>query len=782
NEMMQYVTSAGVRGICPEGWYLPIDEEWKVLEGAVDTQYPVGDPVWDINGWRGFDAGGNLKESGFIHWDSPNTGATNSSGFTALPGGERDYSPISFVGLYETAVCWTSTEYGSEAWYRGITYTSAQMNRSDGSKDYGFSVRCIRDISATWSCGDSLLDNRDGQNYGTVQIGNQCWMAENLNIGARIDGINNQMDNQIIEKYCYDDIEDSCDVYGGLYQWDEMMEYTQTPGIQGICPDNWHLPTDAEWCILEQFVDPTITCNSTGWRGIDGGGKLKEAGTIHWQSPNTGATNSSGFTALPGGDSGTGGYFYNLIYSGFWWSSSESGFYAWFRRLSYNLAQVVRDDNDKINGFSVRCVKEVLASNWSCGDTLLDTRDDQKYGTVQIGDQCWMAENINVGDRIDGVNDQTNNQIMEKYCYNDIEDSCDVYGGLYQWDEMLEYLADTAVQGICPIGWYIPTDFDWKVLEGSVDSQFPVGDPEWNGTGWRGFDAGYNLKSVEGWSLGGNGSNIYGFTALPSGDRYPDGSFNNIGEHFFVWTSTEIYGTNAWYHETRYDQNGVFRGSVSKNYGLSMRCIKDPEPPTWSCGDVLNIIHTAGDVAPVNKTVDYGTVETNLTGSNKCWITQNLGADQQATSATDATEESAGWYWQFNRKQGYKHDGNIRTPNTPWITSIIENSDWESASDPCALLLGTGWRLPTYTEWNDVDLNGGWFNLDDGYNSLLKIHAAGYLTDLGILSARGTYGIYWSSSQSTNTNGWSLWITNIQECQVIGHPKVYGLTSRCLKD
>jgi hypothetical protein len=96
-------------------------------------------------------------------------------------------------------------------------------------------------------------------------------------------------------------------------------------------------------------------------------------------------------------------------------------------------------------------------------------------------------------------------------------------------------------------------------------------------------------------------------------------------------------------------------------------------------------------VAPVNKTVTYGTV-TNIPGeTSKCWITSNLGADHQATSKDDATEPSAGWYWQFNKKQGYKvTNNNTRTPNTPWIHPINENSDWTAAKDPCTLEMGNG--------------------------------------------------------------------------------------------
>ena len=136
--------------------------------------------------------------------------------------------------------------------------------------------------------------------------------------------------------------------------------------------------------------------------------------------------------------------------------------------------------------------------------------------------------------------------------------------------------------------------------------------------------------------------------------------------------------------------------------------------------------HVAGTVAPVSKTVTYGTV-TNIPGATtKCWITSNLGADHQATAVSDATEASAGWYWQFNRKQGYKHDGTTRTPNTAWITSINESSDWITANDPCTSELGSGWRLPTSTEWSNVDASGSWMDWFIPWISGLKLHAAGY--------------------------------------------------------
>ncbi|MFH1119840.1 MAG: hypothetical protein V1775_08445 [Bacteroidota bacterium] len=202
----------------------------------------------------------------------------------------------------------------------------------------------------------------------------------------------------------------------------------------------------------------------------------------------------------------------------------------------------------------------------------------------------------------------------------------------------------------------------------------------------------------------------------------------------------------------------------------------------FSCGTTLTVSHTAGTVAPVTKTVTYGIVETNMGGTNKCWITQNLGADHQATTATDATEASAGWYWQFNRKQGYKHDGATRTPNTTWIITINENSDWLAANDPCSLLLGTGWRIPTITEWQNADETRGWNNYMDTYASVLKIHASGSMrfTDGG-LDERGSIGIYWSSQQGTNSYGWRFNIGSFYSTTDY-YEKSFGWSLRCLKD
>jgi len=200
------------------------------------------------------------------------------------------------------------------------------------------------------------------------------------------------------------------------------------------------------------------------------------------------------------------------------------------------------------------------------------------------------------------------------------------------------------------------------------------------------------------------------------------------------------------------------------------------------CEGSLTINHVVGTVAPVSKTVSYGTV-TDIPGeTSKCWITSNLGADHQASAVNDATEASAGWYWQFNRMQGYKHDGSIRTPNTTWIHPIDENSTWITANDPCTIELGSGWRLPTLTEWSNVHASGGWTDWNGPWNSGLKMHAAGYLKyHTSSLVARGVYGIYWSNTQYDNYDSYYLFFHS-SENSIFASYKSYGYSVRCLKE
>ena len=190
-------------------------------------------------------------------------------------------------------------------------------------------------------CGQPITDSRDDKVYNTVLIGSQCWMAQNHNIGNRIDGNQEQANNQVIEKYCYDDLESNCDVYGGLYQWNEMMQYVTTEGTQEICPAGWHMPTDGEWTELTNYLGGETVA----------GGKMKS--TSEWNG-----TNSSGFTALPGGEWHEDGFFEHWHDANFWSTTLEENINRARCRILSGSEHVDRYDENTVRGFSCRCLQD----------------------------------------------------------------------------------------------------------------------------------------------------------------------------------------------------------------------------------------------------------------------------------------------------------------------------------------------------------------------------------------------------------------------------------------
>jgi len=382
---------------CPEGWNLPSDAEWIQL-----TDYLGG---WEI-------AGGKLKEAGYDHWQSPNTSAGNESGFTALPGGMYTgaFGSIELFGNW-----WSSTESGDDyAKIRFLCYSDSKFGEGADYKRVGYSVRCVKNASAgeyddltifdgdynsltnkpvaisnfemnannnkitnlatpeapqdaaTKAYVDALettvntllsrietleivnngfTDARDNNHYNVVKIGEQIWMAENLKYLPSVNGSGHSSVEPYYYVYNYtsnnvDEAKTKAEykTYGVLYNWTAAMN---------ACPAGWHLPSHAEWTQLEEYL------------GGNAGGKLKEAGYDHWQSPNTGANNESGFTALPGGYRGDFGGFSGIRGYGGWWSSTEYGTdYAWSRILGYNYSEVDSFHDFRESGFSVRCVRD----------------------------------------------------------------------------------------------------------------------------------------------------------------------------------------------------------------------------------------------------------------------------------------------------------------------------------------------------------------------------------------------------------------------------------------
>ena len=475
----------------------------------------------------------------------------------------------------------------------------------------------------------SLTDDRDGQTYKTVKIGEQWWMAENLNYRYI-----QQTADEDSSSYCYNDKPANCAKYGRLYLWSAAMDSAGIiPGnsangcgdgkicnlgnvkVRGVCPEGWHLPSRDEWNTLFTAVGGSSTAGEV----------LKS--TSGWNRSGNGSDNF-GFSALPAALRDIdGGYGYEG-YTFFWSSTERNSGNACLMGLRYcdGLADLLNDG--KSNGFSVRCLKdyesgsEKKSSNGKSSSsdeknsslssevptvsvaspcktetednceygTLTDDRDGQTYKTVKIGEQWWMAENLNyayTGVPFKYVLSTDSNLVYysdsTSWCYDNDAANCAKYGRLYTWAAAMDSagiipgntangcgyekdcnLGNVKVRGVCPEGWHLPSRDEWDTLLTAVGGK---------------ATAGIMLKSMRGWNdkddgTSGNGSDSYFFSALPAGNRSYNGGFNDEGYYAYFWSSTEINSFNAYYMYLVY-YDSAYLYPIIRYYGFSVRCLRD---------------------------------------------------------------------------------------------------------------------------------------------------------------------------------------------------------------
>jgi len=261
-----------------------------------------------------------------------------------------------------------------------VTKTASHQYEMEGIKTillevldtYGNTDTTSRQITINKDTGDpGIVTDIDGNEYNTVKIGNQWWMVENLRVTHYNDGTEIPLLSNFSSwsttrngAFCYyDDNNANVEGYGLLYNFHAVDDY------RGLAPEGWHVPSSEEWKEMEMYLGMTEEQASlTLWRGTDEGGKLKETGEEHWTSPNTGATNEAGFTALPAGYRNVNlqypqynGYFSIGVYTSFWTStglSSSNNVNAMVRSLINDRAQISRTGSPRVNGLSVRCVKD----------------------------------------------------------------------------------------------------------------------------------------------------------------------------------------------------------------------------------------------------------------------------------------------------------------------------------------------------------------------------------------------------------------------------------------
>ena len=472
-----YSPTYPVQGICPTGWHLPSRDEWKTLLSLLDENDKARLALRTKNAWR-------MREN---------------------------------MGL------WSSTMFDDCLAYMLAFYNKEMSLYQDYKYMMGY-VRCVKDelidsiqsIDSTKIPSDSVMpmqsmtDSRDGHVYRTVDIGDQTWMAENLSY-------------DMAGSECLAG-EDSCDVRGRFYEWNNA---------KNACPVGWHLPSTAEWYTLfstvgGQRVAGKALKNKTGWDGCDD------------------CKDEYGFSAIPTGFASSMSIFLGENVD--FWSFAENDLnHAYLMFLNYNTDMARIIDCDYLMRYSIRCVKDGIRKvadstrlsvkvEKGAESFMTDSRDGQTYKTIKIGEQTWMAENLNY--------DVPN----KSYCYGKVPSNCAKYGRLYEGRVAME---------VCPAGFHLPSPSEWETLFNAVGGQFMAGSV---------------LKSKKGWINDENGTDPFGFSAIPAG--LGSGIDREEGKSANFWCSQVADDKNFYYVKLKYDDfNADMNHSNNKAY--SVRCVKD---------------------------------------------------------------------------------------------------------------------------------------------------------------------------------------------------------------
>ena len=400
----------------------------------------------------------------------------------------------------------------------------------------------------------TLTDERDGKTYKTVDIGNQTWMAENLNYETEF-------------SYCYENKDENCAKYGRLYTWEAAME---------ACPAGWGVPS------LEEFL---VLVAAVGGHSV--AGKVLKS-TEGWKDDGNG-TDDYGFSALPAGYKyDDTSYFYLGEKTSFWSTSGTTWMYqleVTFDKDSTLLFSLYREF-----GFSVRCLKGAGAANDTpavpCKTDSTDTceygsvkddRDGQTYKTVKIGNQWWMAQNLNY-------------ESENSFC---ADDSCAKYGRFYTWAAAMDSAGkwseggkecgydktctpDYPVRGVCPSGWHVPSADELKILRTAVGESGPAGTLLKSVDGWIGgfVNKAGGLVVYDSLATNGKGTDNFGFTALPTG-YWDEIVMQDNGFVTTFWSSSEYEPGRATLLYLSALMENTMIDSGSKGSARSVRCVQD---------------------------------------------------------------------------------------------------------------------------------------------------------------------------------------------------------------
>ncbi|GBU22347.1 serine/threonine-protein kinase [Fibrobacteres bacterium R8-0-B4] len=511
-------------------------------------------------------AGGKLKAAD--GWDGNGNG-TGEFGFSALPGGTAASGSFMFAGSY--GFWWTATEYyngydNSEAHTIDIMDYDPAVNEGHSTKNAAaFSVRCVEGDAVTPPITPSVeMVSVEGGTFTMGCTGEQpssdCWSSESPTHSVTLSNysIGKYEVTQGLWKAVMDTLPfelrasstpigvgDNYPIY--FVHWDEIVN-TFIPKLNQLTGKTYRLPTEAEWEYAARGGN-----KSKGYR-YSGGNNI---GEVAWYKDNSGDKPQIVGTKLPNelGIYDMSGNVFEWVsdwYSESYYGSSPSNNPTGPAESGSPLA--VRGKRGCYWNYDAeRC--RVSSREWDIPDyrriyngfRLAQTTQvgtppggSGSYQSVTIGGQRWMKKNLDIA-------------TADSWCYDGSADSCAKYGRLYTWE---------AAKTACPRGWHLPTNEEWYALIGAAITD---------------VSAGKALKSSSGWNGNGNGTDDYGFSALPGGWRdVPDGPFRDIGNIGYWWTATEVGGGGAVRRGMYYfDVDALDEGGTNEDYGLSVRCVAD---------------------------------------------------------------------------------------------------------------------------------------------------------------------------------------------------------------
>ncbi len=630
------------RNICPAGWNVPNDNDWKILEIYLGMSQAQA----DATDWRGTDQGSKIKN--VTGWTGGSLNS-NSTGFSALPVGIRSYDLAgAFAGIGSGEPWWTSTETSTTtAIHRYVGLSESNINRlTNHNKKNGFSVRCFKNdltsgLVAYYPFNGNANDESGNVNNGTIngaipaddRFGNASSAyqfstsyitvndAPGINPTSEISisfWVNSTQTDPVIPiaKRLYNGAIDYL-VYLNIYSVGKLgFMYTDALNIQhSFSTTNQIRYNDGNWHNISViYTSGTNSSLKIYLDGIDCPGSWIEGNG----SGNLADRNSELLIGKQNVIDPNAGYF--------------SGKLDEVRIYNHSLSIAEISSLCKENG-------------WPQTAPVLDL-DGNTYDTVKIGTQTWMKQNLkttklNDGTSIALVTDVAAWSSLSSpgYCWynNDETANKNIYGALYNW-----YTVSTGK--LCPSGWHVPTDSEIKTLE----MYLGLTQIQADATNRRGTDQGNKLKEAGTihWSAPSVGTNSSGFTALPGGARDYYGSFGTLTIHSPWWSSTELDASTAWLRSLYYTYADIYRGSDNKKYGFSVRCLKNDlfsqpfissfAPTSGPIGTTVIIIGTNFSPTLADNAVWFGATKATVTAATTTQLTVTVppGSTYQPISVT----------------------------------------------------------------------------------------------------------------------------------------------------